>query len=224
MKFVIVISIIFLYVVHTDDFLENSNQRNNKNTKQNIKGICSLTGASSADPFPSLSKCYQYNNNACCTSVHDDIISQMTSNLLTDPCLRKYPELEQLMCLGCHPLEFSYIDVETKTLNICMSFAMLLWDASQEEELYDPTRKYDNCGFKVPEHLKNVTKYQNYIIPSESFANITKFIESIQIPFYETYKINIVNDKKDSSINCFASGNFLKTVLLINIFIVCFFF
>ena len=127
MKFVIVTSIILLYVVYADDFLENSNQRNNKNTKQNIKGICSLTGASSADPFPSLSKCYQYNNNACCTSVHDDIISQMTSNLLTDPCLRKYPELEQLMCLGCHPLEFSYIDVETKTLNICMSFAMLLW-------------------------------------------------------------------------------------------------
>ena len=222
MKFLIVTSFICLYAVRSNDFLETSDQPNNKNSNINKDGICSLTGASSADPFPSLSKCYQYNNNACCTSVHDDIISQMTSNLLTDPCLRKYPELEQLMCLGCHPYEFTYVDAEKETLNICMSFAMTLWDAAQEEDLNNPTRKYDNCGFKVPEHLKNITKYQNYIIPSESFENITKFIESIQIPFYESYKINIVSDNSD--VNCFASGKFFKSVLLINIFIVWVFF
>ena len=88
-------------------------------SSQNMTGICTLTGRESSDPFPSLTKCYRFNNNACCTSVHDDYIYTAISNLLTTSCMRKYTELEELMCLGCHPYESSYIDREKRRVYIC---------------------------------------------------------------------------------------------------------
>ena len=63
---------------------------------------------------------YRFNNNACCTSVHDDYIYTAISNLLTTSCMRKYTELEELMCLGCHPYESSYIDREKRRVYICI--------------------------------------------------------------------------------------------------------
>ena len=38
---------------------------------------CTLTRKPRADPFPSLLKCYKYNNDACCLSVHDDYIEYL---------------------------------------------------------------------------------------------------------------------------------------------------
>ena len=70
---------------------------------------CTLTGFQSKDPYPSLITCYKYNNEACCLSVHDDYIKDQLSSMLTDSCLGKYNELEDLMCLGCHPFEMEYI-------------------------------------------------------------------------------------------------------------------
>lgn len=97
-------------------------------SSQNLTGICTLTGRESSDPFPSLTKCYRFNNNACCTSVHDDYIYTAISNLLTNSCIRKYAELEELMCLGCHPYESSYIDRGKRVVYICNAFAMKMWN------------------------------------------------------------------------------------------------
>lgn len=183
-------------------------------TKTNSTGICSLTGFNSHDPYPSLVKCYKYNNDACCMSVHDDYINNHLNNILTTSCLRKYSELEDLMCLGCHPLEMFYIDKETSTINMCLDFALRLWNASNEEELNQPTKLYDNCGFKAfGEFLQ--TPGLKYIIPSQQFNNLYDFFDTVKIPFYEDYKVNIIKEKSDY---CYNKSYFIKMSIYVVIF------
>ena len=87
------------------------------------------------------------------------------SNLLTNSCIRKYAELEELMCLGCHPYESSYINGGKRVVYICNAFAMKMWNASTVEELSSGSRKYDNCGFKITSNLaKAVNPSRHYII------------------------------------------------------------
>ena len=62
-----------------------SSQNDNTNSD-----VCTLTRQKSSDPFPSLSKCYKYNNEACCMSVHDDYIENYVSSILSPSCIRKY--------------------------------------------------------------------------------------------------------------------------------------
>ncbi len=122
-------------------------------------------------------KCYKYNSNACCTSVHDDYITNYISSLLTNSCVRKYKELESFVCYGCNPKEFLYTDPQAKVLNFCLSFALRLWNATTIEDLSKPSDKYDNCGIKVgsdsPQKLQELTD-KPYIIPSEviKFLNL----------------------------------------------------
>ena len=76
----------------------------------------------------------------------------MTKSFLPDSCLRKYPEFEDLLCLGCAPLESKYVVGDNKdTLRLCKKFALALWNATTEEELNQPTKRFDNCGFLVPD-------------------------------------------------------------------------
>ncbi len=190
-------------------------------TTPNTNGICSLTGQTSSDPFPSLTRCYRFNNNACCTSVHDDYINTSIGNILTASCMRKYTELEELMCLGCHPYESQYIDRDTTTLYICNSFAYKLWNASSVEELEQPTRKFDNCGFKISDYLagnssitkrgilKDISPNGQYIIPSESFKSFKIMIDAIKVPFYEDFHVELVDNTKDGYRTCFNGSGFL---------------
>ena len=108
---------------------------------------CTLTRKSSADPFPSLLKCYKYNNDACCLSVHDDYIDTYINSIFSPSCVRKYPLFEILMCFGCHPNEHNYINItsEKKSIRICRQFAEDLWGG----DLNNPTNIFDQCGFKV---------------------------------------------------------------------------
>ena len=177
--------------------------------------MCTLTRKQSQDPFPSLSKCYKYNNEACCMSVHDDFIDSTINDILSSSCIRKYTEFENLMCFGCHPLESSYIEISnnTKIIRICKSFALNLWNGAESENkdyetLNQPTTIFDNCGFKTDYGgLDNLTN-EHYIIPSEIFPNISYFFEFIKIPFYEDYKIVIQNVTDD---NCYNYSFYMKT-------------
>ena len=177
--------------------------------------MCTLTRKASQDPFPSLSKCYKYNNEACCMSVHDDFIDSTINDILSSSCIRKYTEFENLMCFGCHPLESSYIEISnnTKIIRICKSFALNLWNGAESENkdyetLNQPTTIFDNCGFKTDYGgLDNLTN-EHYIIPSEIFPNISYFFEFIKIPFYEDYKIVIQNVTDD---NCYNYSFYMKT-------------
>ena len=198
--------------------------KNNTNTKVSKSDKCTLTRKPSQDPFPSLSKCYKYNNEACCMSVHDDYIDEIIQQILSSSCIRKYTEFENLMCFGCHPLESKYIDTENHIIRICRSFAVSLWNGPESEDyeaLNKPTTIFDNCGFKVElEELTALTN-ESYIIPSEAFANFSDFFKYIKIPFYEDYTIELQTETNDS---CYNSSLYIKNVLLTFIILIAFSF
>ena len=206
------INILFFYLFYTK-IISITSANNNAIKKRSDR--CTLTRKPSQDPFPSLSKCYKYNNEACCMSVHDDFIDSTINDILSSSCIRKYTEFENLMCFGCHPLESSYIEISnnTKIIRICKSFALNLWNGAESENkdyetLNQPTTIFDNCGFKTDYGgLDNLTN-EHYIIPSEIFPNISYFFEFIKIPFYEDYKIVIQNVTDD---NCYNYSFYMKT-------------
>ena len=164
---------------------------------------CTLTRKPRADPFPSLLKCYKYNNDACCLSVHDEYIDTVINQILSVPCIRKYPLFEILMCFGCHPNEKKYINItdngKTKNIRICRSFANEFWGG----DLDSPTTIFDQCGFKVETKELTKSKFGNltYLIPSEAFKNFYDFFKYIKIPFYEEYNITIQNETNDYCYN-----------------------
>ena len=160
---------------------------------------CTLTRKPRADPFPSLLKCYKYNNDACCLSVHDEYIDTVINQILSAPCVRKYPLFEILMCFGCHPNENKYIIPGNKTIRICRSFANEFWGG----DLNSPTSIFDQCGFKVETKELRESKFKNltYIIPSERFDNFSDFFEYIKIPYYEDYQITIQDETNDYCYN-----------------------
>ena len=172
---------------------------------------CTLTEKPSKDPFPSLVKCYKYNNEACCMSVHDDYISNYISTLLTDPCLRKYSEFEDLMCLACHPLESNYVDPTNKKIRICEDFAMRLWNASDKDELNKPTDIFDNCGFKSD----NFEIDDKFIIPSKHWDNFTHFFTDIRVPLFEDYDLTLINNDEGQ---CYNIGGIQNLNFIICIF------
>ncbi len=114
-------------------------------------------------------KCYKYNTDACCNSVHDDFINDFISNLLTTACTRKFQELEDLVCYGCHPNEYYYTDNELKTIKVCRSFALKLWNATTDDGLEMPTTRFDKCGFKVSNPSFSKLTDKPYLIPSNVF-------------------------------------------------------
>ena len=188
---------------------------NNNNAAKSNK--CTLTQNESQDPFPSLSKCYKYNNEACCLSVHDDYINEHINMILSESCIRKYAEFENLMCFGCHPMESKYIYIENgiSKIKICKAFALRLWnnsDTDDEEILNKKTTIFDNCGFKVElDGLSNLTN-KSYTIPSQTFDNFSHFFHEIKIPFYEDYIIVVVDGNEETCYN--HSSNIIMSNLL----------
>ena len=166
---------------------------------------CTLTRKTRADPFPSLLKCYKYNNDACCLSVHDEYIDKVINQILSAPCVRKYPLFEILMCFGCHPNEMKYINItesgseKNKTIRICRSFAEEFWGG----DLDSPTTIFDQCGFKVEtkELTESKLKDHAYLIPSQVFKNFYDFFEYIKIPYFEEYNITIQDETNDNCYN-----------------------
>jgi hypothetical protein len=187
---------------------------------------CTLTGENSKDPFPSLVKCYKYNNEACCVSVHDDFINNYISNILTDACLRKYNEFEDLMCFACHPLENYYLNETLKEIYICKDFAKRLWNATEDEELKKSTTIFDNCGFKGDADIfEEISDGRNYIIPSknENLSSFEDFFNIIKIPFFEEYKLILVD--QDENNNCYnKSFYYIKNKILMKILFLFLFF
>ena len=193
------------------------------NTKAQKSGNCTLTRKPSQDPFPSLSKCYKYNNEACCMSVHDDYIDETINTILSPSCIRKYTEFENLMCFGCHPLESNYIDNVNHIIRVCKSFAANLWngaDSNDYEALNKPTTIFDNCGFKNNNGEFKILTNEKYIIPSEKFDNFTHFFKYIRIPFYESYDIEIqdVTDENCYNYSLYINNYLFCFILLLFIF------
>ena len=56
---------------------------------------------------------------------------------------------------GCAHLESIYI--VDGHLKLCKKFALALWNATTEEELKLPTKRFDNCGFLVPDETEQIS-------------------------------------------------------------------
>ena len=177
-------------------------------------------------PFPNLSKCYKYNEAACCTILHDSAIEDYTNAILPSSCLRKYTELEDLLCVGCSPLESKYltsnstaevekdgtnITVPAYKLNICKKFAYKLWNATSDDDLNNPTSRFDNCMFKFGDGFEpDGCDFDNksFVIPSSCFNNFKEFVQKISIPYYYISSVEI--DESNDPEKCFSDGYYIS--------------
>ena len=129
-------------------------------------------------------------------------------------------KIEDLMCFGCHPLEKFYINFSNNTIFICEEFAMRLWNATDLNELNQPTTIFDNCGFKVDFLEDNAD--DKFIIPSQKWKSFFEFFEDIKIPLYEDFVFVLV--PKEGDVACynfamFVNGKFLGFFIFFWIFL-----
>ncbi len=145
---------------------------------------CTLTDQQPVKAYPSLIKCYRNNVNACCVSAHDDYITKAMADFLPNSCQRKYAEMEQYFCYGCHYTEptATYTDTTNKVINICYDYAVRIWGG----DLTQPTTIYDDCG--VNSYWANNTEVY---IPSLLWGNATDFFNTVLPPFFDDFRIVI---------------------------------
>jgi hypothetical protein len=140
-------------------------------------------------PFPALTQCYKFNQKACCTSGHDATIKDSYSSLLSNTCLREFPNLEYFYCLGCSDTQTKFVDVDRKKIHVCPSFAKKLWDDVD----------YDRCGLMLG------SPSWPFVLPRIEYTSASDFLNqpAIKPPYFSDYEIVI--DAEDG-INCFASS------------------
>jgi hypothetical protein len=150
-----------------------------------------------AKPYPSLAQCYKWNQEACCKSGHDAVISSKYSQLMSTTCIRTFPDLEFFYCLGCNNKQFKYVDVAQKKIQVCSEFAKKLWD----------TASYYQCGLNLGSGPT--------IIPEFEFDNATHFLNhaSIKPPFFDDYTV-VVGGGEGSCLTNVAIREFVSVVTL----------
>lgn len=141
-------------------------------------------------PFPALTQCYKFNQKACCTSGHDATIKDSYSSLLSNTCLREFPNLEYFYCLGCSDKQTMFVDIDRKEIHVCSSFAKKLWDDVD----------YDRCGLSLGDAS------WPYVLPRIEYSSATEFLNqpSIKPPYFQDYKI--VVDEGENTDNCFHTS------------------
>ena len=95
------------------------------------------------------------------------------------------------MCLGCHPSQPKFVDVATKTIRVCKSFAELLFKKDKATGL----TKYDNCGLKYPG--------KGFILPSFHFNSELAFLNAYKPKLFEDFTI-VIQEADDGY--CFKSA------------------
>lgn len=111
--------------------------------------------------------------------------------------------------------------VKGNTLYLCKDFAEALWNASTSEELSKPTKRFDNCGFKVPEERTDLGFSDGFFLPSQTGWDLATFIQKIGIPYYDIKNVEIVDGKSDS---CFSASRYINNpvVLVFNLLFLLF--
>ena len=134
-------------------------------------------------------------------------------------CLRIFPGLEDLLCYGCSANEGKYRDDTEKTIKICKTLAKKIWKAKSDEDLNKPSTRFDLCGLLAEDnHFSEIAEEDlNYIIPSKEFDNFTDFINTLKLPYYEDYEIEITDGDEN---DCFNNNYFIKSYPIINIMII----
>lgn len=176
---------------------------------------CYLTNAEPVNPFPSLKKCYKFNENSCCTINHDNVVSEITQELIGESCSRNYKEFEDLLCIACAPESGRYI--KDGKFYLCESFAKAIWQA----DLNSPSTAFDNCGLNVVERYEewqSDVDLHGGLIFSSTFDNFKDFVEHMPIPFLVNdagdglkYSLEIIADGDD----CYSKGKYFKLSIFV---------
>ena len=138
-------------------------------------------------------------------------------------CLTIFPELEDFLCYGCSQNEAKYRDDDEKTIKICRTLAKKIWKSKSDDDLNKPSTRFDGCGLLAEDnHFSEIAEEDlNYIIPSKEFDNFTDFINTLKLPYYEDYEIEIIDGNEN---DCFNNNYFIKSYPIINIMIIIFSF
>ena len=123
-------------------------------------------------------------------SGHDQEIAEAFKGILSDACLREFPELEVFMCFGCNPDQPKFVDLSdpsNKKIRVCKSFAKVLFDKDRTQ--------YDACGLKV-------SASSGFILPSFHYKDSEDFLNAFKPPLFNGFTVEIVSDGDD----CFTSG------------------
>lgn len=173
-----------------------------------------------------MNKCYKHNENSCCNIINDEYIQAYVESYIPEACIRKFPELEDLLCFGCSAREQLYMD-EEKRIRICKSFAKKVWNVTNDEGLKKPSTRFDGCGLLVGESEEDgnnfweklseddIAREIQYIIPSKVFGNFLEFINTLKIPYYPESEIII--DESDDESKCFNEATLYKRKNLLSI-------
>mmetsp|Transcript_683 Transcript_683/g.381 ORF Transcript_683/g.381 Transcript_683/m.381 type:complete len:139 (+) Transcript_683:200-616(+) len=127
--------------------------------------------------------------------------------MLSNSCQRKFDALELYFCFACNEEQPRATNKTSKEIYLCETFVESLWGVENYSALNSNTTYYDNCGFI----LNDGDVSSDVIRPSTRWANVHKFFSEIKVPFFEDYKIVIVN----SSTNCYQVAAFTKLAALI---------
>ena len=98
---------------------------------------------------------------------------------MSSTCIRTFPDLEFLYCLGCNSKQMDYVDISAKQIKVCKSFAKALWQSAN----------YYQCGL-------NLGTDGSTVIPEFEFENATAFLNhpSIRPPFFSDYEVIVSED------------------------------
>lgn len=184
---------------------------------------CLLTQETCAKPQPSLTQCYKYNQQSCCVAGHDHVIKSEYDNMWSSTCVREYPQLELLFCLGCNDEQASYVNTTSKEVRVCRIFAESLFNPDESTRTL-----YDNCGILVGSDvlLPGVAKKED---GSDLFSNAEEFINykdasenyPLRPPFFKDYTFKVVAEDVDcfipSSATRLAASVLVVVTLLLSV-------
>ena len=94
-----------------------------------------------------------------------------------------------MFCFPFSPYESKYYDATTFTLKVCKKFAYKIWNATNDEELRNPTTRFDNCGFMIADNQEEIKKVLDGIdldvyLPSHTKFGFEDFIVKLNFPLY----------------------------------------
>ena len=97
---------------------------------------------------------------------------------------------------------------------------MKLWNATTEEELMKPTKRFDNCGLYTQENF-NTEINEDFFFPSQTGWGLSEFVTKITIPFYaDLTGVSIIEGDSET---CFSGSDYLRSLIgnIYIIFILC---
>jgi len=157
-----------------------------------------------------LKFCQDYNREACCIPGHDLENQVQFENLIDglgpgckNPMM--YPEVRFFYCLGCDPQQPDYTSGDD--IFVCQSFMDKLW---RDPSFYDCGVMYSNpCPANwVDDGFDPYACGDDLILPKQTYANVTEFLNVFKPPGLEDYNFVAVDDSVDEHRPCWIAKTY----------------